>query len=149
MTCFTETWLNKLTPDSHITLDGFQLVRTDRKGKDCRKRNGGGIAMFVNNRWCNPGHITVKEQLCTTDIKLLAVSILPPRVVLTCYRNNCVHPPIGQCCCCLRAPTHSGIKAADIIPRVSPPYLHGLQSCLTVLHCHHLYSVCKMPNQRQ
>ena len=33
--------------------------------------------MFVNNRWCNPGHITVKEQVCSKDIKLLAVSTRP------------------------------------------------------------------------
>ena len=75
--CFTETWLNELTPDSHVTLDCFQLVRADRSATVTGKRKGGGIAMFVNERWCNPGHISVKEQRCTRDIELLAVSIRP------------------------------------------------------------------------
>lgn len=74
---FTETWLNELTMDSLVMLDGFQLVRADRMAKESGKRKGGGIAMFVNNRWCNPGHINVKEQLCTKDIELLAVSMRP------------------------------------------------------------------------
>ena len=33
--------------------------------------------MFVNERWCNPRHVSVKEQRCTRDIELLAVSIRP------------------------------------------------------------------------
>ena len=43
----TETWLTELTPD------------TDESGK----RKGGGLAVSVNDRWCNSGHITVKEQV--------------------------------------------------------------------------------------
>ena len=41
------------------------------------KRKGGGLAVFVNDSWCNSGHITVKEQVCSKDIKLLAVSMRP------------------------------------------------------------------------
>ena len=33
--------------------------------------------MFVNDRWCNPGHTTIKEQICNRDIELLAVSMRP------------------------------------------------------------------------
>ena len=33
--------------------------------------------MFVNDSWCHPGHISVKEQLCTRDLELLAVSMRP------------------------------------------------------------------------
>lgn len=31
--------------------------------------------MFVNNKWCNPGNISVKEKLCTLDIELLAIGL--------------------------------------------------------------------------
>jgi len=31
----------------------------------------------VDEKWCNSGHITVKEQSCTADIELLAVSMRP------------------------------------------------------------------------
>ncbi|KAI3369831.1 hypothetical protein L3Q82_024408, partial [Scortum barcoo] len=41
------------------------------------KRKGGGLAVFVNDRWCKPGHITIKEQHCCKDIELLAVSMRP------------------------------------------------------------------------
>jgi len=31
----------------------------------------------VNERWCNPGHVTVKERFCSPDIELLAVGLRP------------------------------------------------------------------------
>lgn len=33
--------------------------------------------MYVKNRWCNPGHITVKNVLFCSDLELLAVSLWP------------------------------------------------------------------------
>lgn len=36
--------------------------------------------MYVNERWCDPGHVTVKERRCTKDIELLAVRIWPYRL---------------------------------------------------------------------
>ena len=74
---FTESWLNGLTPDPHVTLDGFHLVRADRSDGESGKKKGGGLMMYVNERWCNAGHISVKEQRCTKDIELLAVSLRP------------------------------------------------------------------------
>lgn len=68
-------WLNGLSPDSLVTLEGFQIMRVDRRAEECGKRKGGGIVVFVNERWWNPGPISVKEQCCTRDIELLAVSI--------------------------------------------------------------------------
>ncbi|KAI3375834.1 hypothetical protein L3Q82_004108 [Scortum barcoo] len=73
---FTETWLTALTPDTAAELDGFTLLRADRS-KESGKRKGGGLAVFVNDRWCKPGHITVKEQHCCKDIELLAISMRP------------------------------------------------------------------------
>ncbi|XP_060947988.1 serine/threonine-protein phosphatase PP1-beta catalytic subunit-like [Limanda limanda] len=73
--CFTETWLTELSPDSHVNLDGFQLVRADRKATECGKKKGGGIAVLVNDRWCHPAHTSVKEMLCTRDLELLALQI--------------------------------------------------------------------------
>lgn len=73
---FTESWLTALTPDAVVELDGFQIIRADRT-LESGKRKGGGLAVFVNDRWCNPGHITIKEQLCSKDIELLAVGMRP------------------------------------------------------------------------
>ncbi|KAI4881116.1 hypothetical protein NFI96_026359, partial [Prochilodus magdalenae] len=55
---FTETWLTTLTPDTLVSLDGFHLIRADRM-VESGKRKGGGLAVFVNDRWCNSGHITI------------------------------------------------------------------------------------------
>lgn len=33
--------------------------------------------MFINERWCIPGYVTVKEHLSSPNVKLLAVSVHP------------------------------------------------------------------------
>ena len=72
----TETWLTELTPDMGTNLDGFQLRRAHRTAER-GKRKGGGLAVFVTNSWCNSEHITVKEQVFSKDIELLAVCMRP------------------------------------------------------------------------
>ncbi|KAI3361741.1 hypothetical protein L3Q82_001954 [Scortum barcoo] len=54
-----------------------QPVRADRDTKACGKRKGGGLALYVNKRWCNPGHVNIKISTCCRDIELLAVSLRP------------------------------------------------------------------------
>ncbi|KAI4896297.1 hypothetical protein NFI96_027926 [Prochilodus magdalenae] len=75
--CFTETWLTTDTPDANVELPGFSTVRADRDPTLSGKRKGGGLALFINTRWCNPGHVNVKEVICCRDIELLAVSLRP------------------------------------------------------------------------
>lgn len=33
--------------------------------------------VFINSRWCHSGHVTIKQQICTPNIELLAVSLRP------------------------------------------------------------------------
>jgi len=33
--------------------------------------------LLVNNKWCNPMHATIKEQICNKDIELLEVNLRP------------------------------------------------------------------------
>ncbi|XP_076607962.1 uncharacterized protein LOC143333672 isoform X1 [Chaetodon auriga] len=76
MLLFTETRLGTQHTDATVALEGFSLIwadRTERSGK----RKGGGLAVFVNDRWCNSRHITIKEQHCCPDIELLALSLRP------------------------------------------------------------------------
>ncbi|XP_023808257.1 uncharacterized protein LOC111946947 [Oryzias latipes] len=63
--------------NSVVSVNGFTLVRADRSAAQSGKKKGGGLAVFVNDRWCNPNHITVKEQHCSKDIELVAVSVRP------------------------------------------------------------------------
>ncbi|XP_014834141.1 PREDICTED: uncharacterized protein LOC106911834 isoform X2 [Poecilia mexicana] len=75
--CFTETWLHALVPDNTVEIPGYSLVREDRDFSKSGKSKGGGIALYVSQRWCNPGHINVKEKICTSDIELLTVGLRP------------------------------------------------------------------------
>lgn len=75
--CFTETWLHDGIPDSSIDINGFSVVRGDRRREECSKRRGEGLAVYVNNMWCHPGHVTVKERVCSPDIEFLAVGLRP------------------------------------------------------------------------
>lgn len=73
----TETWLNEHTPDAIIELPGFTLVWADRDARSSGKNKGAGLVLYVNNRWCNPGHITVRKTICKVDVELVAVSLRP------------------------------------------------------------------------
>ncbi|MBN3311637.1 MROH1 protein, partial [Atractosteus spatula] len=108
--CFTETWLQELIPDSNVTIGGFQTVRADRN-TESGKRKGGGLAVLVNNRWCNPGHTHVKERVCNPDIELVAVGLRPyylPRE-FTCVIFVVVYIP----------PTANAEVACDVINTVT------------------------------
>ena len=58
-------------------MNGFMTVQADQDHRLSGKTRGGGLALLVNNRWCHPFHITVKECICTPNIELLAVSLRP------------------------------------------------------------------------
>lgn len=63
-----------------------QAPRADRDLKRSRKRKGAGLAVLVNNRWCHPGHVTVKCRLCSTDMETWQqVSI---HIIYQCYFGN-------------------------------------------------------------
>ncbi|XP_062272351.1 uncharacterized protein LOC133978042 [Scomber scombrus] len=73
----TETWLNNNTLDANIELPGFSHVRADRDRSLSGKSKGGGLVLYINNRWCNPGNVTVKDIICCPDVELVAVSLRP------------------------------------------------------------------------
>ena len=61
--CFTETWLHSNIPDP--VLDGFSFVRADRDIEITGKARRGGVCVYLNNDWCHPANVCVKEQVCT------------------------------------------------------------------------------------
>ena len=75
--CFMETWLHSHIPDHSVAVPGFSTVRADMDVISSGKKKGRGIALYVSKRWCNPGHVHVKERLCTPDIELLTVGMRP------------------------------------------------------------------------
>ena len=71
--CFSETWLKEDHADPDIP--NFSVFRGDRSAEVTGKSRGGGVCVFVNNRWCT--NTTVKENLCSPDIELLSISLRP------------------------------------------------------------------------
>lgn len=145
---FTETSLNSLIPDSHVSLGGFNLRRAD-KTQESGKKKGGGLCVFVNDSWCNSGHITVKEQHCCKNIELLAVGMRPYYLPWEFSRF---------CDSGIRSPSANGEIACDV--------LHSAVSRLQTLHPHasssleisnmllppppcQIHTVCHQPHQRQ
>ena len=60
-----------------MAVPSFSTVRADRDVISSGQKKGGGIALYVSERWCNPGHVHMKERLCTLDIEPLTVGMQP------------------------------------------------------------------------
>ncbi len=73
---FMEMWLNKKDSDDMLHIDGFgPPLRLDRDTELTGKQHSGGVCLYVNTCWCST--VIVREEVCNSDIKLLAVSLRP------------------------------------------------------------------------
>ena len=73
---FSETWLSSRDSDADLSISGFGApVRLDRDAESTGKSQGGGVCIYINQRWCS--NITVRESICTADIELLSISVRP------------------------------------------------------------------------
>ena len=73
---FTETWLNENDSNDSLHIDGFgSPIRRDRDPELTGKHHGGGVCIYVNPLWCSS--VVVREELCNSDIELLAISLRP------------------------------------------------------------------------
>ena len=74
--CYTEIWLSDDVHDLHVNMEGFSLFRSDRT-KDSGKKNGGGVCLLVNEKWCHQNNMSVKHKVCPPNFELLTVSVRP------------------------------------------------------------------------
>lgn len=73
----TETWFSESDLNSELVIDGFGApVRLDRDASVTGRSRGGGVCLYVNQRYCK--NVLVRESLCTKDVELLSVSLRPP-----------------------------------------------------------------------
>ena len=70
----SETWLVENATDTEINLPGFICIRGDRTSSS-GKRHGGGVCLFINERWCN--NATASAKVCLPHIEFLTVSVRP------------------------------------------------------------------------
>ena len=47
----TESWLTPNITDNQIQLTGYTVIRTDRNFDQSSKTKGGGLLLYINNRW--------------------------------------------------------------------------------------------------
>lgn len=93
----------------------------------------------MNNRWCNPEFIAVKERVCSLDIELLAVG-LRPFYPFTSF-GVAVHIP----------PSADAAQACDVTRSVTaklqtPECLHGdLGRLKPINHQHSSHSLWRAP----
>ena len=89
----TETWLDSTIGDGVVDINGFTMVRGDRTDASGKKR-GGGVVLYVNDRWCN--NIAIKSSICTPDLELLTISLRPyylPREFTNVFATVLYIPP--------------------------------------------------------
>ena len=89
-----ETWLDENIPNPTLEVNNFTLFRCDRNKRITGKTRGGGIAIYINERWCN--NYSINKQLCTPDIELLTVNLRPfylPREFTNVYVTMLYIPP--------------------------------------------------------
>lgn len=56
------------TMDHNLTVPSFSTGQAERDFTDCIKKKGGRIALYVSEMQCNPGHVHVKECLCSIEL---------------------------------------------------------------------------------
>lgn len=70
----TETWLSDKVPDSALLLLTHTVYQGDHTSASGKTR-GGGVCVYVNNRWCVD--VRVFGKYCSVDIKFLMVKCRP------------------------------------------------------------------------
>ena len=76
--CFTETWWCSDTPSENTYLEGFGYpYRTDRDNEISGKKTGGGVCVYVSERWCRKKAVIVRESVSTANVDILTLSFRP------------------------------------------------------------------------
>ena len=76
--CFSETWfMDKVTNES-VEIFGFgEPYRTDRDSRQTGKERGGGVCLYVSEKFCDRANVTVKQRMCTPELELISLSLRP------------------------------------------------------------------------
>lgn len=105
--CFSETWLNENLPDELVNLDGFHILRNDR-----RYGKGGGTCVYIRNRL----HFeNIPEPVSDSDVEIQGVNIMgseSPQPQKTIALIMVYRPPRGNS-------TNALLKIKDFIHKIT------------------------------
>jgi hypothetical protein len=91
-----ELWLNDDT--ENIELAGFSVHQQDRTATSGKTR-GGGVCLFVNNRWCVMSNIKEVSRYCLPEVEYIMISCRPhdlPREFLSILFVAVYLPPKNE-----------------------------------------------------
>ena len=61
-----------------VEIVGFgEPYRTDRDNRQAGKERGGGVCLYVREKFCDRANVTVKQRMCTPELELISVSLRP------------------------------------------------------------------------
>ena len=77
--CFSETWfIDKKVTNKSVAIDEFgEPYRMDRDSKQTGKERGGGVCLYVSEKFCDRASVAVKQRMCTPELELISVSLRP------------------------------------------------------------------------
>ena len=123
MLCFTETWLDPLTPDAAVTPPGHTLLRADRSSELSGKERGCRICFLVNHRWCNDSTTQLinytMSSSCSPELESLTVNCKPfysPRKFSSVVLLGVYIPPDANATSAINKLTTPVLAAETIYP---------------------------------
>ena len=64
--------------DETLPIGGFGLpYQMGRDSTKVGKKVGGGVCLYMNERWCDSANVCVKMRVCTEGVELISVSLRP------------------------------------------------------------------------
>ena len=77
--CFSVTWfIDKKVTNESVAIDGFgEPYRMDRDSTQTGKERGGGVCLYVSEKFCDRANVTVKQRMCTPELELISVTLRP------------------------------------------------------------------------
>ena len=66
---------NQATPSQALDVHGFDLIRSDREFTKTNTTKGGGLAIYLNEKWCR--NYKIRREICNQNLELLCVSFRP------------------------------------------------------------------------
>ena len=89
--CFSETWFMDKETNESVAIVGFgEPYRTDRDSRQTGKERGGGVCLYISEKFCDRASVTVKQRMCTPELELI------PSTRVRAYLRHC------RLCRCLR-----------------------------------------------
>ena len=93
----TESWGTEKIADDFLEIEGFTMIRHDRRAESGKKK-GGGLIIYVRKDWGT--NISVKHSVCNTDLEAISLSIrpfyLPREFNDICITATIYCPPSGK-----------------------------------------------------